>query len=194
VQIDPRSVGFDIDGVVADTGEAFIRLARERFGIDDIRLDDITEFMVEECLDIDPATVEQIFREILEEPIAADLRPMANAMAVLRQLAKEAPLTFITARPQREPIARWLRKHLGEAEIKSARLIATGEHDRKVEHVQELGLSYFIDDRAETCILLDRAAVGAFVYQQPWNQGKHRLPVVTDWHAIRALCFGKRSL
>lgn len=42
-KIDQNLIGFDIDGVVADTAEAFLRLARERHGIDEFSVEQITE-------------------------------------------------------------------------------------------------------------------------------------------------------
>jgi hypothetical protein len=53
-KLDPALIGFDIDGVVADTGGAFVRIAREEYGIRSISIDDITSFEVEECIDVDP--------------------------------------------------------------------------------------------------------------------------------------------
>jgi uncharacterized HAD superfamily protein len=52
-KINPAHIGFDIDGVVADTGGAFIRIAAEEYGINSFTLDDITSFEVIDCLDVD---------------------------------------------------------------------------------------------------------------------------------------------
>ena len=38
--IHPSRIGFDIDGVVADTGGAFLRILREEYGINSYRLED----------------------------------------------------------------------------------------------------------------------------------------------------------
>jgi len=165
MHIHPSRIGFDIDGVVADTMEAFIRLARSGYGAR-VRPEEITEFQVEECLDLDPAMIEEIFRRLLEEPVACGLRLMRNARRVLTRFAGHGPLTFITARPQKKPIARWLKK--------------------------EMGLDFFVDDRAQTCLQLAREeGIQPIVYRQPWNQGKHDLPEVESWRTIHALCYGE---
>lgn len=188
--IHPSLIGFDIDGVVADTMEAFIRLAHEEYDTA-VRPEEITEFMVEECLDMDPVVVDEIFCRLLSEPIACGLKLMDQAKGVLSEFAELGPLTFITARPQKEPIADWLKKELGEEIFAKVRLVATGEHDTKLGYIIDMGLKYFVDDRAQTCVQLAAAqGVQPIVYRQPWNQGKHMLPEVGDWLTIRTLCLG----
>jgi uncharacterized HAD superfamily protein len=189
MMIHPALIGFDIDGVVADTMEAFLRLARDDHGINTISAEDITEFEVEDCLDVDLSVVENIFQRLMKEPVAAGLRPMRYAVEVLREFAGVAPLHFVTARPQKDPIEEWLRQELGPAAFRQTRLIAMGKHDNKAQYVKNLGLRYFIDDRAQTCIDLSSEGITSMVYSQPWNRGKHNLATVRDWLDIRLLCF-----
>jgi hypothetical protein len=191
MHIHPGSIGFDIDGVVADTMEAFIRLAWTGYGVR-VRPEEITEFQVEDCLDLDPVLVEEIFGRLLEEPIDCGLQLMSHARQVLTGFAEHGPLTFITARPQKKPIARWLEKELGPQVYGRVRLVATGEHDNKAAHIKEMGLGFFVDDRAQTCLQLAlEEGIQPIVYRQPWNQGKHELQEVECWRAIQALCCGE---
>ncbi|MEW6595336.1 MAG: hypothetical protein AB1413_10760 [Thermodesulfobacteriota bacterium] len=185
--IHPGRLGFDIDGVVADTMEAFIRIARDEHGVT-VRSEEITAFQVEDCLDMDPEVVGEIFHYLMEDPLGAGLRLMPYAGMVLREFAGHAPLTFITARPLAAPIADWLRVMLGDEVYRETRLVATGEHDDKARHIRSMGLSHFIDDRAQTCLMLEEAGLNPIVFSQPWNRGRHRLPEVTNWLAIRSLC------
>lgn len=187
-KIDPKLIGFDIDGVVADTVEAFLRLAKQRHGINEFTAAHITEFDVAKCLPIDPAIIDAIFATLLENPIDADLQPMPDAVAVLTSLSRYAPLTFITARPLHQPIADWLTHILGPATFSRSRLIAMGDHDNKSAYLKELDLQYFIDDRAETCVSLKAQGFSPVVFRQPWNQGQHHLPFVSSWREIEALC------
>ena len=60
-KIHPAEIGFDFDGVIADTVEAFIRIACEQHGLCGIRPEDITRFAVEHCLDMDETIAESIF-------------------------------------------------------------------------------------------------------------------------------------
>ncbi len=187
-RVPPSQLGFDIDGVVADTAGAFIRLARDEYGFPGLRPSDITAFQVEDCLDMAPEVVNTIFARLLSDPIDNGLAPMSDAVRVLNELATAAPLTFITARPQRDPIEEWLRAHLAPAASRAMRLVAMGGHDGKGDYIRDLGLHYFIDDRAETCIRLAEEGLAPYVFNQPWNRGRHHLPTVDNWLAIRQLC------
>lgn len=190
--IHPGQIGFDIDCVVADTMEAFIRLAEQEHNIA-IAPEEITDFIVEKCLAIDPAIIEAIFLRILEEPVQNNLRPMPHAVMVLKKFASRAPLTFVTARPDRAPIHGWLEALLGPRIMADARLVAMGDHDGKIDHIKELGISYFIDDRFETCEVIAAHGLTAIVYNQPWNTKRHCLPTVTNWLEIEALCTPERK-
>ncbi len=188
-KIHPRQIGFDIDGVVADTVEAFIRIARQDYGLDRISPADITEFEVERCLDVDPPVVQEIFTRLLQNPLAVGLKPMPHAVTVLGEFAQFAPLTFVTARQQEPPIAEWLATALGQDIFDRSRLVAMGDHDKKAQYIKELGLDYFVDDRAQTCVILNQYGITPMVYSQPWNHGKHDLQTVENWQDIRELCF-----
>jgi len=187
MKIHPRLIGFDIDGVVADTMEAFIRLARQDYGAA-VLPEQITEFQVEECLDMDPVAVGEIFARLLSAPVESGLRLMPHAKRVLTEFSGMGPLSFITARPEKEPVARWLATELGSKVYARVRLEATGEHDGKGEFINALGLQYFVDDRAQTCEQLSRQGINSIVFSQPWNRGKHNLPSVESWLSIREMC------
>lgn len=190
MKISPGHLGFDIDGVVADTSEAFIRLAAEDYAIR-IRPEELTDFLVEECLSCSPQIIAEIFDRLLKTPMEIRLKPIPDAIAVLQELAKEAPLSFITARPAPEPITAWLEKHLGAAAFAQARIVATGDHDTKAPHIRRFGLSHFIDDRHLTCNqLASEPDITPIVYSQPWNRGRHTLNSVESWHEIKTLCLG----
>ena len=188
-KINPALIGFDIDGVVADTGGAFIRIANEEYGINSISLDDITSFEVIDCLDVDQGIIEEIFIRLLDDPLTAGLQPMEDAIPVLHRFADEAPLTFITARPHEKPIARWLKHYLQPATFEKIRLVAMGVHDNKTAYIKDLGLKYFVDDRLQTCKMQANEGITPLVYNQPWNKNGHDLPTVNDWQAIHSLCF-----
>lgn len=194
VQITPSHLGFDIDGVVADTTEAFIRLAAEDYDLT-IRPEELTSYMVEECLPISPLIIAAIFDRLLKAPVEIDLQPHPQAMAVLRELAKCAPLTFITARPDPIPITFWLEKHLAREAFSRARIVATGDHDDKMPHIRRFGLKYFVDDRPMTCNQLAiEPGITPIVYSQPWNRGRHSLTCVENWQEIKQLCLARETL
>jgi len=188
-KIHPSRLGFDFDGVIADTAEAFIRLCCEEYDYCSIRLEDITDFEVDRCLNLERDIVEAVFTRILRDSIGSGLRPMDGALEVLEELTGHGPVTLITARPEAEPVLEWIDSVMPPEVCRGIKVVAMGEHDDKPRYVREHGLECFIDDRAETCFQLREAGINPIVFSQPWNLGRHTFPTVSTWKEIRALCF-----
>lgn len=180
-------IGFDFDGVIADTAEAFIRLACREYGYCGFTPEHITHFELENCLDIPRDLVEKIFTDILTDSLATALQPMPGAVQCLEQFTAWSAVTIITARPVSRPVFDWLDHFFTGPKREKIRVVATGDHNDKVRYIHEHGLKFFIDDRAETCIQLAREAITPFVFTQPWNRDRHTLQTVADWDEIRAL-------
>jgi uncharacterized HAD superfamily protein len=179
--ISPRDIGFDIDGVVADTMAAFVRVARDEFGIADVRMEQITSYWLEECLPIPNETVWAIIGRILDDPFGVGLEPIPGAREALLSLAVRGDLTFVTARPSATSIEPWLRCILPEVPCGDLTVIATGKHAAKARVLRELGLRYFLEDHLETCQDLCRMGIGAIVFDQPWNRGDTPFYRVSSW-------------
>jgi uncharacterized HAD superfamily protein len=188
-KINPAHIGFDIDGVVADTGGAFIQIASEEYGLNSLSLEDITYYDVVDCLDVDREIIDEIFTRLHDAPLSSGIQPMEDAINVLHKYAEHAPLTFVTARPEKKPIDLWLKHFLRPAAYEKMRLVAMGVHDNKTPYIKDLGLKYFVDDRLQTCQKLAQEGITPLVYNQPWNTNGHHLQTVADWQAIHDLCF-----
>jgi len=184
-KIDPALLGFDFDGVIADTAEAFLRLVCEDYGLCDLRPEDIDNFELEHCIALERSQAEAVFTKILLNSIETELRPMEGAVEVLSELAVSSTITVITARPLADPVHAWFRAFFPAATCEKIKVVAMGTHDGKAEHVHEQGLRFFIDDRAETCVQLHETGIQPFVFSQPWNHNRHQLPVVNSWQEIR---------
>lgn len=187
--IHPAEIGFDFDGVIADTVEAFLRIACEQYAHCGLRPEDITDFSVEHCLPMDAGIVESIFDKILHDSVGTGLQPMPGAPEVLSALTGRAHVTIITARPQAAPVYDWLQMALPVPVWRRIRVIAMGDHNDKARYIKKSGLSTFVDDRAETCLQLNKEGIHSIVFSQPWNRNRHGLPMVHNWEEIRALCF-----
>lgn len=183
----PHQIGFDFDGVIADTGEAFLRLACEEYGYCSFTIDDITEFELEGCIDMPRELVASIFNDILTDSLKTGLRPMDGAMDVLGELAAHSPITIITARPLEQPVLDWLDGHYPGDVEQSFNLIAMGDHDEKLKYIRDRKLQYFVDDRAETCRMLAAGDITPLVFSHPWNRNRHNLTEVNSWQEIRSL-------
>jgi uncharacterized protein len=187
VPIPLQEIGFDFDGVIADTAEAFIRLACFEHGYCSFTGEDITNFELDNCLNIPRELVERIFTDILNDSLATQLLPMPGAVECLEQFTLTSTVTIITARSLDNPVFDWLDRFFTKKAKENIRVVATGDHNDKVRHIHQHSLKYFIDDRAETCKQLVLENITPFVFTQPWNKDRHSLQTVNSWEEIRAL-------
>jgi hypothetical protein len=185
--IDPASVAFDIDGVVADTMRLFLDIARQEFNLSSIQYGDITSYNLEQCLDIDPKVIDAIVLRILDGNYSAPLNPIAGAPEVLAKVDRHCgPVIFITARPYLGPIRNWIDQAL-RLDPASFEVIATGSHEAKAGILQKRKISYFVEDRLETCFVLQDAGVQPVLFRQPWNREQHPFLEVGSWDELQAL-------
>ncbi len=180
-------IGFDLDGVIADTAESFLRIACSKYGYCSFSRKDITNFELENCIPIPHHLVDQIFTEILTDSLATGLQPMEGAVETLTFLAENSPITIITARPLLQPVLDWIDVFFPAKTRDATQVVATGDHNDKVRYIHEHGLKYFVDDRAETCMQLADANIIPLVFSQPWNQNRHNLQSVENWADVRKL-------
>jgi uncharacterized HAD superfamily protein len=187
----PRDrLAFDIDGVVADIMTPFLDLARERFDLGHhLRYEDITTFILEECLDLPPRVIQELIRELIDRPHELPVEPFPHAVPVLTRLAGETPLLFVTARDRAGPIETWLKRTLAGVEPAAIRVVATGNPDTKLHYLQDHGIHYFVEDRLETCLQLAEAGITPILFAQPWNRRPHPFLEVADWPALAGLLF-----
>ena len=182
-----HEIGFDFDGVVADIGEAFIRLACEQYDYCSFTLDDIISFQIERCIDMPQELINKIFSDILIDSRATGLRPLEDAVDVLSEMSLNSRVTIITARPDAAAVHDWLEVFFAPEVKSKIQLIAMGDHDGKVRYAREHGLKFFVDDRLETCLQMAEAGITPLVFNQPWNQNKTGLLSVSGWREIRAM-------
>ncbi len=184
VKIKPDQIAFDIDGVVADTMSAFLRIARDEFGISTIKKEHITSYWLEDCLNLDEQIIKAIIDRILTDPFGIDLTPMDGAVEVLTVMASCSPLRFITARPTKRPIKEWLETVLATVPAKRIQVIATGKHEIKVEVLKELEIEFFVEDHLETCQTIWNHGIKAIVYDHPWNHGSVPFIRIRNWQEL----------
>lgn len=190
LRIPPNRVAFDIDGVVADIMTTFLNLARERYDRGHhLRYEHITTFRLEDCLDLEPRIIAELIRELIDRPHELPIEPLPHAIPVLRRLAEEAPLLFITARDRAGPIRAWLTRTLAPLSPEAIRVVATGDPDTKIHYLKDQGVQYFVEDRLETCWHLAAHGITPVLFVQPWNRSPHPFPEVQCWKDLGAMLF-----
>lgn len=186
MRILPHEIAFDVDGVVADTFHLFVAKARSDYGC---RFDyeDITEYDFMKVLDMDAEESDAIIQTLLDHPLESGLRPISGAVEVLTRLSLLTPLHFVTARPQKKPILDWVEHQLQNVDRDLIRLEVTGVHTEKIPVLLEKGFKYFVEDRLETCPLLEQNGITPILFEQPWNKKPHPYHVVRDWDELSLL-------
>jgi hypothetical protein len=185
--IDPSFVAFDIDGVFADTMTLFLDIARYRYNIDGIRYEDITCYSLEQCLNIDKNIIEEIVKSLLDGSYTEPLKPIEGAPEVLTRIGRRhSPILFVTARPYLGPIYDWIADIL-PLDSGSIEIVTTGTFQGKADVLLSKGISYFVEDRLDTCYLLRETGVVPVLFKQPWNRENHPFMEVGSWNELESL-------
>jgi 5'(3')-deoxyribonucleotidase len=179
--IDPAALAFDIDGVIADTMHLFLDILRDHYDVHTVRYADITCYRLDHCLDLDADVLEGAVARILDGGYRATLKPVPGAGDVLRRIARTTGrILMVTARPEPGPIEGWMNQLL-DGQHHRARIIATGSFEAKTEVLLENDIKWFVEDRLDTCHLLNAAGIEPIVFRQPWNQDAHDYLQVESW-------------
>ena len=184
--IDPKKIGFDIDGVLADTMRLFLDILLEVYGINHITLNDITCYELQACLDVDPKIISAVNQSIIDGNYAGRLEPIEGAARVLKRLCAYGPIRLVTARPYPGPIKMWVEELL-PPELYSVQITATGGFDSKADVLQTEKITYFVEDRLDTCFLLQNYDITPVLFSQPWNRQPHPFQEVADWAQLEGL-------
>jgi hypothetical protein len=171
-RIDPGEIAFDIDGVVADTMEVFIRLAHERYNLVHLTKEDISCYDLYNCLGLQKEVLDDLVRLTLDEEHTLQIPPVSGAPEVLTELARYGPLRFVTARIWLESITEWLYRELPGVSPGEITVITSGAPEGKLDILNDLGIRFFVEDRIETCRQLKKAGIQPFLFDQPWNRNE----------------------
>lgn len=184
--IRPHEIAFDVDGVFANTMGLFLEIARKDYGINHIRYSDITQYYLEQCLDIPSDIIDTIIRRLLEGDFHDRLKPLDGSREVLSAIAHNSSLLFVTARPTVLPIKGWIDSMLPDIFF-PVEVVATGALEAKAAVLKERGIRFFVEDSLEVCFMLQEEHITPIVFRQPWNRSPHPFQEVRHWDDIRAL-------
>jgi uncharacterized HAD superfamily protein len=187
MKIRPFEVAFDIDGVLADTMSLFIDIAERDFGINDLRYEDVTEYDIGELRGLDRNLSLEIIHRILNGSHETPLEPLMGATEVLRRLNRcHRPTLFVTARPNADQIFGWILDVLN-LNADDIEVVATGSFEDKKDVLLDKKVAYFVEDRLETCFLLNDVGIQPIVFIQPWNRKPHPFPEVGNWQELESM-------
>jgi uncharacterized protein len=187
IRFDPSEFAFDIDGVVADTMEVFVRLARERYGLTYLTKEHLACYNLYQCLEIEKDVIDDLICLTLDDEHTLQIPPVNEAPAVLTELSLHGPLRFVTARIWPESIIRWLHATLPDVDTRDIQVVATGAPEAKLKILKDLGVRCFVEDRIETCKMLAGEGIQPLVFDQPWNRAVSgdEFPRIRSWSQLR---------
>jgi uncharacterized protein len=168
--IEPSELAFDIDGVVADTMVVFVRLAQEQYGFTWLTKEDLRQYDLRACLNVDPEIVDELICLTLDDEHTRQIPAVDGAAVMLTRLARHGPLRFVTARIWPDSIIRWLHQTLPDVDSSRIEVFASGLPEAKCGILRELNVRYFVEDRVETCKLLSQNGIQPLLFDQPWNR------------------------
>ena len=178
--IDPRHLAFDIDGVIAHTMKLFLDILKTVYGINHIVYEDITQYQLDACLDVDPVIIAETNDRIIDGNYPNRLDPIDGAIPVLKRLHAFGAIQLVTARPYPGPIRAWIDALL-PPENYQVDITATGSFDTKTSVLKEHQMTWFVEDRLETCFLLEPCGIRPVLFAQPWNRQPHPFLEVSNW-------------
>lgn len=185
--INPATVAFDFDGVIADTMTLFLDIARSEYRIQGIDYEDITCYSLVDCVDIDEDTVLAISSKIVAGDYRCPLNIYEGAFDVLNRLVEcHNPLLLVTARPYLGPVGDWVRENVS-LDSHQVEVVTTGSFEAKAAVLLEKGITHFVEDRLETCFTIQEVGIVPVLFRQPWNRQPHRFLEVGSWAEIARL-------
>ncbi len=183
----PSRIAFDIDGVFADTMTLFLQIAENDFGLYGLQYEHITDYDVKGLPGMTQVLVGEIVERILDGSHRFDLKALDGATRVLKRInRRHRPTLFVTARPNADQIFGWILDRLS-LEAENIEVVATGSFEDKIDVLLEHEIGYFVEDRLETCFLLEKVGIRPIVFAQPWNRKPHPFIEVKNWHELEDL-------
>ena len=181
--INPKHLAFDIDGVLAHTMQLFLDILKTVYGINHIVYEDITQYQLDACLDVDPDIISATTDRIITGNYPCRLAPIDGAVPVLKRLHAYGPIRLVTARPYPGPIKAWIDELLPPETFK-VNITATGSFDAKAEVLGAQNVSCFVEDRLDTCFLLEAHGITPVLFAQPWNRNAHPFLEIGSWREL----------
>ena len=184
--IDPKRLAFDIDGVLANTMQLFLDILMEVYGVNHIAYEDINQYDLNACLDLDPDIISGAAGRIIDGNYPCRLEPNVGVVRVLKRLHAFGPIRLVTARPYPGPIREWIDQLLPPDRFR-VDITTTGRFDVKHEVLKADQVQWFVEDRLDTCFLLQENNIEPVVFVQPWNRQSHPFVEVENWSQLEGL-------
>lgn len=159
-------LGIDIDGVIADSLQTWVRELNRQFG-QQKTLPEIISYQFDKVYNVTWKKMDRFFRTN-QELLLTNLAPVAEAKEYMELLKQTHELYLITARPNlyRNLTISWLREH----NIVYDELLMTDYGD-KTTFCHSAQIALVVEDSLENALALANEGIGVILFDAPYNQG-----------------------
>lgn len=189
-----KLIAIDIDDVLSQSVEQFVRFSNEHFGTT-LTPEDFTEDLAK-VWHVDHAEIARRLKIYFASDVIKQCRPMPGAALALEKLARTYKLAGVTSRTEQQmPATReWLKKHYPSIalEVHPAGLwdkLEKNAHKKtKAALCVQLGAGYLIDDQPKHCLAAAECGISVVLFgDYPWNRQAQRADKVArckDWSTV----------
>ena len=172
-------IGIDVDGVVANLTDKLLEVANEMYFYQnhyyprklkkELKAGDIITFDYTECTPLNNKDMKEIFKVLETEKALLELKPLQDAQKVINKLHESFEIYFVTARAKyyrnaEEQTLGWFDNN---------KIIYSKSNfffdNKKTELAKKVGISKFIEDRAETALELAENNIDVLLLNYPRN-------------------------
>ncbi|MBI3271556.1 MAG: hypothetical protein HYZ53_21375 [Planctomycetes bacterium] len=162
-----KKIGVDLDGVLAETAESFLRIMQELHGRR-IPIDALRGYDMEEWTGLTTAQVDHIFHETEIFDRAEPMRGAVDGLAALRRGGWEVHI--VTYRGWKASLPGLTREWLARHGLAYDALEFTNTAD-KSRYARTHGLPVFVEDNWHSIEALAQACERVILVDWPYNQG-----------------------
>lgn len=173
IKISPNDIAFDFDGVIGDSLSAMLRYIKKNADDKDaIKYENITTYMLKNCFrDVGEDVIEESVRRINYN--FKLVKPIYGALDALTKIATKSDIFVVTARPTPDTVIDWF-DHFATPLLKNLHVLAETGYSGKAKILKKFDKNYFVEDRIETCYIINKEGINPIVFDHPWNAGKGR--------------------
>jgi uncharacterized HAD superfamily protein len=160
-------VGFDFDGVIANTGQTVAKVLTNRFGTW-IREEDLFLHDFRFQFDLSKEEVKDLVDEIVSYKRTMYTFPAEGCEKVLYKLhiKTEEKITIVTARTDLDVVRQWLNYYLDESIFE----VFTKNHGEKGSLLKELNVGLFVEDHLMNAIEIANNGIIPVIFLRSWNK------------------------
>jgi uncharacterized HAD superfamily protein len=179
-----RLIGIDLDGVLGDLLSEMIKVVEARYDLK-LEREKVTCYRLDQCTPLTQAQIKEVFSST---DIFCTMRPIADAAECVKRLRREGWIVYVvTDRFWHDPetdltiAKRWLQQNGFEWDHLE---LVSGED--KVDYAKKHGITFFVEDNADTVKRLSRVCSSVYLLDWPYNQGYLPANVtrVSTWQVI----------